>query len=151
MPASRWEPPVCQRSVQGRTWGTVDVGNSERNLSKRCIAKASYIAPPWRGLESSLVSASMLTTLTDLLNLIARCICPNCKLPQYGSSFVVIVHSFAAMVHNEDTTWNVDQIPRCLDVISIFAKLSSSWQFHPEKYQNSFLQQNLLCKNCNTS
>ena len=47
-------------------------------------------------------------------------ICPKCKLPQQGSSFAVDMHSFAGMVHNEDTTWNIDQIPSSLDVMSIF-------------------------------
>jgi hypothetical protein len=33
------------------------------------------------------------------------------------------VHSFAGMVHNEDTTWNNDQIPHSLEVMSIFLHL----------------------------
>jgi hypothetical protein len=33
------------------------------------------------------------------------------------------MHSFAGMVHNEDTTWNNDKIPHSLDVMSIFLDL----------------------------
>ena len=47
-------------------------------------------------------------------------ICPKCKLPQQGSSFAGVMHSFAGMVHNEDTTWNIEQIPNSLDLMSIF-------------------------------
>ena len=36
-----------------------------------------------------------------------------------ASSFVGLMHSFAGKVYNEDTTWNIDQITRSLDVISI--------------------------------
>jgi hypothetical protein len=30
------------------------------------------------------------------------------------------MHSFAGMVLNEDTTWDIDQIPHILDLMSIF-------------------------------
>jgi hypothetical protein len=50
-------------------------------------------------------------------------ICPKCKLPHKGSSFAGIMHSFAGMVHNEDTTRNIDQIPHILDLMSIFLDL----------------------------
>ena len=36
------------------------------------------------------------------------------------SSFVGFMHSFAGMVHNEDTTWSIDLIPSRLDEMSIF-------------------------------
>ena len=38
----------------------------------------------------------------------------------WGLGFAHIMHSFAGMVHNEDTTWNIDQIPHSLDLMSIF-------------------------------
>ena len=44
----------------------------------------------------------------------------NAKFIKKGSSFVGILHSFAGMVHNEDTTWNIVEIPSSLDVMSIF-------------------------------
>jgi hypothetical protein len=47
-------------------------------------------------------------------------ICPKCKLPHQGSSFAGIMRIFAGMVHNEDITWNIDQIPHSLDLMSIF-------------------------------
>ena len=31
-----------------------------------------------------------------------------------------VMHSFAGMDHNEDTTWNIEQIPNSLDLMSIF-------------------------------
>ena len=34
-----------------------------------------------------------------------------------GSRFVGIMHSFAGMVHNEDTTKNIDQIPSSVEVM----------------------------------
>jgi hypothetical protein len=37
-----------------------------------------------------------------------------------NSSFAGVMQSFAGMVHNEDTTWNICQIPNSLDLISIF-------------------------------
>ena len=47
-------------------------------------------------------------------------ICPKCELPWQGSSFAGVMHSFAGMVHHEDTTWNIEQIPNSLDFMSIF-------------------------------
>jgi hypothetical protein len=56
---------------------------------------------------------------------------PKCKLPQHGSSFAGIMHSFAGMVHNEDTTWNMDQIPHSLAVMIIFLDLIlRDFRFH---------------------
>jgi hypothetical protein len=50
-------------------------------------------------------------------------ICPKCKLPQQGSSFAGIMHSFAGIVHNEDTTLNNNQVLHIWDVMSIFLDL----------------------------
>jgi hypothetical protein len=51
-------------------------------------------------------------------------ICPKCKLPKQGSSFAGVLHSFAGMVQNVDTTWNNIQITHWLDVTSIFLDLN---------------------------
>ena len=51
--------------------------------------------------------------------------------PTHGQARgVVIMHSFASVVHNEDTTWNIDQITHSLYEMSIFLDLllrSASW------------------------
>ena len=46
----------------------------------------------------------------------------NANSIKLGTSFVGLRHSFTGMLHNEDITWNIVQIPkfRCNDHLSLF-------------------------------
>ena len=64
---------------------------------------------------------------------------PNMLTSLIGHQFFSLMHNFAGVVHNEDTTWIIKQIQHCLNVMSIFLGFSFSATQHTQTQQPTLL------------